>query len=210
MQQAMSEWCWAASISMLFSFYQHPVSQPRIVEDAYGGIANLPAMQGATIASKLNKTWTDDNGVVFHAQLTGAYDATAGILALSDQMIVRELDQNHPLIIGARTHAMVLTAVQYYVTPYGPSIAGAGVFDPWPGIGTRALQPDELVRADLGGSLIFLATARVLDGAGPPPPPPPPPVCSIADGHRLSVRTLLTALTMTAVVLVVRRRRRGR
>lgn len=29
MTQQQDEWCWAASISMLFSFYGHPVSQLR-------------------------------------------------------------------------------------------------------------------------------------------------------------------------------------
>src|ERR1700693_1072082 len=35
--QQQSEWCWAASISMIWAFYGHPVSQAEIVDSVYGG-----------------------------------------------------------------------------------------------------------------------------------------------------------------------------
>jgi hypothetical protein len=192
--QFQSQWCWAASVSMVFGFYGHPVAQDRIVAEAYGGqLVNLPAY-GVTIAGQLNRRWLDDAGQPFWSLLTGAYDADARVYYLTNDLIIRELDENRPLIVGARSHAMVLTALQYYVTPSGPSIVAAGVFDPWPGVGPRQLAPDELVQVEYGGTLRFLATARV-SSAGPvqPPPPPPPPRedpsmqargCSVGAGTR--------------------------
>jgi Papain-like cysteine protease AvrRpt2 len=161
--QHATEWCWAACISMVFSFYGHPVSQERIVQEVYGGVVNLPAGYGVVIAQQLNRVWKDDNGDRFRSTLTGAYDTDAHVYALTDPMLIRELDEDHPIIIGAGGHAMVLTAIQYLQNQFGVSVQGAGVFDPWPGRGARALTRPELVRAELGGALRFVATARVED-----------------------------------------------
>src|SRR5262249_15296997 len=76
--QQMSEWCWAASISNVFAYYKHPVSQHRIVQDVYKDITNMPALSARLIAQEINKTWADDNGVPFSAHLTAAYDFQAG------------------------------------------------------------------------------------------------------------------------------------
>lgn len=167
MSQLQSEWCWAASISMVLSYYQHPVSQARIVADVYGAPENIPAFSGFTIARELNRCWMDDLGVPFQSTVTAAYDTQAGINAITNQQIIAELDRGHPLVIGARTHAMVLTAIEYYQTPLGPNIVAAGVFDPWPGIGARGLEQDEMVPTELGGSMRFLASVNVMDRASP-------------------------------------------
>lgn len=172
MSQLQSQWCWAASISMLYAYYGHPVSQSRIVTEVYGSEQNLPAMAGITIANQLNRCWTDDNGDSFTSRVTGAYDPQFGVYTLTNAQIVSELDQDHPMIIGARTHAMVLTLVQYFQTPSGPNIVAAGVFDPWPGIGARALEMDELYPIESGGSLRFAATARIVDRVDECPVPP--------------------------------------
>lgn len=174
MSQASSQWCWAASISMVFAFYGHPVSQSRIVTEVYGAPANIPAQAGIVIANELNRAWVDDRGEAFTARLTGAYDAQAGVNTLTNTSIINELDQNHPMVIGARTHAMVLTAIQYYVTPQGPNVVAAGVFDPWPGIGARGLALDELYKQASGGSLLFAATVRITDTEEEPSTPQGP------------------------------------
>ena len=176
MQQAMSQWCWAASISMIYSYYGYAVSQPRLVQEVYGGIGNIPAMTGYTIAQQLNRAWIDDRGVPFTSQLTGAYDPQFGVRAIGNAQIVNELANERPLVIGARTHAMILTMVQYLDQPTGPNIVSAGVFDPWPGQGARLLQQDEIVPVEFNGSLRFLAAIRV--SASSPPPPPPPPTAT--------------------------------
>ena len=154
---------------MLFAYYGHPVGQSRIVSDVYGAPVNMPAQAGVVMAEQLNRNWVDDKSKSFASRLTGAYDAQAGVLALTNDQIILELDQERPIIIGARTHAMVLTSIQYYATPFGPNIVAGGVFDPWPGVGPRGLQQDELIPAHLGGSLKFVASARVSDASTPGP-----------------------------------------
>src|SRR5690242_7317257 len=47
--QRATEWCWAACISGVFAYYGHDISQPRIVEEAYGGIVNLPGSPQAIL-----------------------------------------------------------------------------------------------------------------------------------------------------------------
>jgi hypothetical protein len=209
MNQYQSQWCWAASISMLFAFHGHAVSQARIVSDVYGTAANIPAGSGITIANQLNRNWIDDAGAPFTALLTGAYDADARVNTLTNQKIVSELDQDQPMILGARTHAMVLTAVQYYVTPGGPNIIAAGVFDPWPGVGARGLQMDELYPIESGGSLRFLATARITEGSTGPGPGPGPTQprygCSLAHTDRATATPLVIFWLLTLARLAKRR-----
>jgi hypothetical protein len=161
--QRMPQWCWAASISMLFSYYNHPVSQEAIVTSLYGTIVNLPSGTGWNIASRVNRAWVDSRGKRFTAELTGAYDFDAGVMTISNAMLVSELDQNRPVIIGTRGHAVVGTAVEYLQTAAGPYITTIGVFDPFPGRGARALDPREALAKHMGGDLQFMATVRILD-----------------------------------------------
>jgi len=161
--QQSSQWCWAAAISMLFSYYEHPVGQPAIVQSLYGTLVNLPSGPGWNIASRVNSPWVDANGKRFRARLTGAYDFDAGVMTVNNAMLVNELDQNRPVIIGTRGHAVVGTAIQYLVTPAGPYITGIGVFDPWPGRGARGLDAREMLAMHMGGDLRFLATVRISD-----------------------------------------------
>ena len=159
-QQYQSEWCWAASISMVFAYYGHPISQQRIVSEAYGAPVNMPAVSGFLIAQALNRVWIDDRGRQFKASLKAAFDAQSGVEAINSAVIVEALANGHPLVVGARGHAMVTTAVYYISTPNGPGILNVGVFDPWPGVGARNLLPDEMVPVPFG-SLTFLALALI-------------------------------------------------
>lgn len=158
--QYQSEWCWAACISMVFDYYGHPVSQQRVVTEAYGAPYNIPAGSGFVIARSLSRSWIDDRGRPFRSSLRAAFDAQAGVSAINNAVVVSAVAAGHPLIVGARTHATVVTAVSYVPTPVGPRITGVGVFDPWPGIGTRQLQPDETTPVPVG-SLLFLALPLV-------------------------------------------------
>ncbi|NVK32287.1 MAG: hypothetical protein HWE20_14865 [Gammaproteobacteria bacterium] len=161
--QYQSQWCWAAAISMLYAYNGFQVDQQRIVNEAYGGIVNLPA-QGWQLAQNLNRDWVDNQGRRFRSQLTGLYDVYQGVVGISDAQIVNQLSNGKPLIIGAGGHAMVLTEVSYYLNAYGAfdGYAYAAVFDPWPGRGARYLTAQEFSRADLGlGTMQFLASANV-------------------------------------------------
>lgn len=170
--QLQSQWCWAASISMVFAHAGYSVEQARIVTEAYGAPENIPALAGIVMAQSLNRNWQDDFGQEFSSRVTGLYDSDAGIYGITNQKIVQELDAGRPLVLGARTHAMVLTAVQYYDTPFGPQVVSAGVFDPWPSVGPRGLDMDEMTARELGGSMRFLASVdiRAINGTTSPPP----------------------------------------
>lgn len=161
--QDRSQWCWAAAISMLFSYYDHPVDQSRIVTSLYGRTVNLPSGPGWNIASRVNADWIDDNDVKFRSRLTAAYDFDAGFNNLNNAWLVNELDQDRPFIVGTNGHAVVATAVQYFVTPMGPQVISIGVFDPWPGRGARGLTPGEMLAMHNGGLLRFIATVSVDD-----------------------------------------------
>lgn len=159
--QFQSQWCWAACIATLFAHHGHPVQQQRIVSEVYGSPANMPAMAGSVIAQQLNRRWRDDRGQVFQARLGPAYDFDAGYVGIQNAQIIRELIAGNPLVMGAGSHAVVLTALRYFENPWGVQIVGGMAFDPWPGRGVRPLAPAELVPMHLGGALRFLATARV-------------------------------------------------
>lgn len=159
--QQKSQWCWAACISMLFTYYGHPVSQRRIVEEVYGNPVNMPAKAGIVMARQLSRQWVDDRGKPFTSTLTAVYDYAYKVFAIDNRRLIRELDGDHPLVIGAGHHAVVLTALNYYRTPRGPWLTSGGVFDPWPGRGPRTLTPREMVFAHRGGLLHFAATIKV-------------------------------------------------
>jgi Papain-like cysteine protease AvrRpt2 len=159
--QWQSEWCWAACISMIFSYYGHPVRQDRIVATVYGAAYNRPAGAGWVIARELNRDWVDDNGRRFHSRLTGVFDADARVFALNNLGMINALDNNQPLVVASGTHAMVLTAMQYYP---GPTVVSVGVFDPWPTSGVaRGLSPQEMTPLYNGGLLRFVAAISVTD-----------------------------------------------
>ncbi|WP_395842103.1 papain-like cysteine protease family protein [Cystobacter fuscus] len=127
--QQMSQWCWAASISMVFSHYGLSIPQQDIVSQAYGSIMNMPGSPGA-IAQSLNRDWRDSRGAMWRVR-TSTLNATPPQAAA-------ELAKGRPLIIGTLGHAMVLTALTYDVVPSGAGqVIQATVRDPWPTNGGR-------------------------------------------------------------------------
>lgn len=141
--QRMDQWCWAASISMVFAYYGHPVSQERIVAEAYGRIVGMPA-QPWTMLQSLNREWEDDRGRTFRC------DSSSGMTDVVSA--ARDLADEKPLIIGTHGHAVVLTGLEYWAPwvrgPYGPTTGNvainlAQVQDPWPGRGQRNLSASE-------------------------------------------------------------------
>lgn len=157
--QLLDMWCWAACVSMIFTYRGHPVRQDEIVSRVYGGVVNFPAI-GLTVASALNIGWTDDNGRSFQSRVTGLYDSQTGIVALNNDQIVNSLVSGTPLVIGANSHARVLTEVNYQPSPFGTGIVGGQVFDPASGA-LECLSPFEMTPTNLGGSLAFLASVSV-------------------------------------------------
>lgn len=137
--QKRSQWCWAASISMVFGYHEHPLAQEQIVGRTYGGIVNMPAMNGRTITWALSRPWVDARGRSFQASVR-VWDRQAGQLGMSTADVIAELRADRPLIVGTRGHAMVVTAIEYDVSPWrGVSVVSVMVRDPWPGRGSRRL-----------------------------------------------------------------------
>jgi hypothetical protein len=135
-RQRTSEWCWVASISMVFGYYGHPVSQETIAKAVQGSAANLPA-SGALVSSALNREWTDANGKKFRSRATYS-DLQLGVMQVTNDDIVAELRANRPLIIGVMNpggqggHAMVLSAVTYRAIQNHMAVSEGTVRDPWP------------------------------------------------------------------------------
>jgi uncharacterized protein (TIGR03437 family) len=155
-------WCWAASLSMLFGYYGHPVQQDRIVERYF--VLPLP-VTGSPLVMKdaLNSTWTDDTGKMF--QVTSAVtDLYSGLaLQVTNADVVNALANEKPVYYGDDTHAMILVQVDYFDNPppLQPTIVAGWVIDPWPlSLGFRQLQPNEL-------SARFLAVSTVTDVSPP-------------------------------------------
>lgn len=139
--QRMSQWCWAASIAMVFRHYGYEVSQQRIVADTFGQLVDAPGSM-EHILRALSREWTDDRGRRFRV--------TADVWSASTETAIADLDQDRPLIVGTFGHAMVLTALTYSASEWGGAeVTGAVVRDPWPGRGRRALSGQEWFGADL-------------------------------------------------------------
>lgn len=133
--QHLSQWCWAACIEMVFTYYGRPVLQERIVRETWGRIVDLPGQPGQILAN-LNRHWTDEDGNDFFVS-GDAYSANAITAA-------RDLAQDMPLIIGTMGHAMVLTSLVYVRDGFGGGGVNAAIVrDPWPGRGRRMLSPQE-------------------------------------------------------------------
>lgn len=144
--QQASEWCWAACMQMVFSYWGHPVPQREIVRQTWGAITDMPA-QPQQIVADLNRDWTDIRG----DQFTVEADCFTATGAEAAQDLAREM----PLIVGSLGHAMVLSAVSYQRVPNGQGqVTGAVVRDPLRG--KRALSPME------AAAVMLLARIRVL------------------------------------------------
>jgi hypothetical protein len=163
--QQCPEWCWAASISMIFGFYGHPIDQKEIVKQTYGNVLCFPAGSSRTIGRALSRRWEDANGDFFKSTVVAAYDPANNINAINNAIIVNELANDHPLLYCNTSHAMVNYAVDYIPTQFGPNVQAVGVVDPWPySPRLHPLSPAEM-RASVfpGGQMTFLASVRVED-----------------------------------------------
>jgi hypothetical protein len=161
-RQQCPQWCWAASIAMIFDSFGHPIDQQTIVQATFGAMVCAPSGNTLTIAQDLSRTWTDTNGVTFGSVVTAAYDPMNGINSLSNSYIVDQLSNDRPLLYCNKHHAMVLVALDYLDTLNGPQPQKGGVLDPWPmAPGFHALNPSEMYMSHLGGDLTFLAAVDV-------------------------------------------------
>ena len=160
-QQQCEQWCWAASISTIFNFYNHPLTQQQIVVATYGNVFCLPANTTTTIGRDLSRLYIDNRGVRFSSRVISAYDYFNRINTFNNQLIVDALSNNNPLLYCNTHHAMVVYSVTYLPTPFGPDVRAVNVVDPWPFSPiTHALTASEMVVADFGGEMTFLAQVQ--------------------------------------------------
>jgi hypothetical protein len=133
--QRNSNWCWAASLQMIFNYYGVNITQEQIVARSYGSdpYGNLPNWAGSfqVITANLNNWSVDNNGRNY------AVEATMNWGAPTPLYLIQELTEQHPVLIGYQSgpnsgHAVVITACTYIQTLNGPMIQSIVVRDPWP------------------------------------------------------------------------------
>ena len=144
--QYASQWCWAASMEMVFDYYGYDVPQAQIVSEVYGRTVNLPAVD-STIIQALSRPWVDRAGRAFDCRCDVLLSAQHGFSRRDlKQKATTYLAEGRPLIIGTIGHAMLLTGVNYWTTTYDANagdVTAASVRDPWPGRGKRVLSAQE-------------------------------------------------------------------
>jgi len=133
--QKMPFWCWAASLSMIYTDAGHPISQESIVLQNYGSLVNVPGGDFIHFEQKLNRVYTDDNGNQFRSVAT---------LVETPEDAADALDHDLPILYTTSHHATVQTKLIYQVAPGGPVVVKGGeLWDPEPGVGRRHLSgPD--------------------------------------------------------------------
>ncbi len=137
-------WCWAASISMIFAHYGYKVAQSEIVKDSYGVADDLPAASGEAITRSLSSAWTTKEEKAFQASAL-ASDRQANRFDVTNEMVLSELAEGRPLLIGAQGHAIVLVGLRFQRSARGGvRIVGGTVIDPAPGQEIRDIAPSEM------------------------------------------------------------------
>jgi hypothetical protein len=166
-QQHASNWCWAASISMVLRRYGVQATQENVVRAHYGSAVNLGAGP-AVIAGLLNRSWRDGAG----RSLTAAAVNVSQPSLLAPEVLA-DLDDDRPLLVGAQQHATVLVQVVYDRSTHPRTAAAAGlrlvramVLDPADQTGVRdaragELQPEFLARVEVHADEAAMAMAAV-------------------------------------------------
>lgn len=154
--QEKPQWCWAASIAMVFAHYGYDVSQEGIVRQHFGDSIDR-AVSAGEITSLLESAWRDGKGRTFatNAVVAQSPDKRPGP---AHDIMVSELGRMHPMVIGVAGHAMVLVRIEYDRLPGDGAIrlTGGTVIDPSPGRGLRRLLAHEALPS-------YVAAVRVSD-----------------------------------------------
>lgn len=157
--QEKSQWCWAASIAMVFARYGHALSQEFIVRQHFGDPVDR-AVASQVITQLLARPWKDGQGRRFEASARVSRVAERGPAAAYAPIMISELTSQRPLLIGVAGHAMVLVGIDFerLTATGGVRITGGKVIDPMPGRGVRRLVEEEARPS-------FVAAVDVLDAS---------------------------------------------
>lgn len=142
--QERRNWCWAASMSMIFAHHGYQMAQERIAREQSDDAADRGA-SALAITRMLDQRWQDAHGRSFVASaLAGSKPGRR--FQFGNDTVIRELIAQRPLIIGTQGHAMVLVGLEYerFTFQDAVRITGGTVIDPWPLQGVRPLRPAEL------------------------------------------------------------------
>jgi hypothetical protein len=162
--QHMPQWCWAASLEMVFRHYGVDRTQEQIVVATYGALVNLPAFAPQQLYRTLNAvSFRRDGGV----------DVTVGQFGWGAPVpadLLEELRQDHPVVAwyrnpgGAGGHAVVVYGANYTTSPVGPIVNAIKLYDPWPGQGERVVPANALASAMSNYFVVRSVTAGASPG----------------------------------------------
>lgn len=143
--QERSQWCWAASMSMIFAHHGYRVPQEYIVENVHGKVEDVNAPSGEAMTSALRRRWRDQVRNEEFAVRTRTGDIAANRYEITNAHVAAELTGGRPLLIGTKGHAMVLVRASYERRANGDIvITGGTVIDPMPDKGVRQLARAEM------------------------------------------------------------------
>jgi Peptidase_C39 like family len=135
-EQEQSQWCWAASIQAVLAYYGIKREQRDIVRATYGTVVNLPARSPQQLYSVLNNFMLSDDDKIEIVRSNWGVGSL-----LTAQVLYRELEQDHPIIVWFRNGPMSGHSVVIYEAhfdSYGRPIT-VKIFDPWPGQGFKTI-----------------------------------------------------------------------
>ncbi len=154
--QEQPQWCWAASISMIFAHHGYTVRQEDIVKGGYGVAVDLPAPSGQAMTNALTRAWVDEHDRAFQGKAL-ASDALSKQYQVSNAKVLAELAAGRPLLLGAMSHAVVLVGLKFERSASGAiRIIGGTVIDPRPVDG--GIRP--LLRAEMRPT--YVAAVQVM------------------------------------------------
>jgi hypothetical protein len=125
--QKTSVWCWAACLSLIFTYEGHPISQEQIIIQNFDSLENAPAGDFLNFEDRLNGEYIDANGKKFTSGATQIF--------LSGEA-TRSLIDGFPILFKGIHHAFVQISVTYRHTFENGYVGMVGTFwDPEPGVG---------------------------------------------------------------------------
>jgi hypothetical protein len=140
--QQRSQWCWAASLEMVFARYGYAVPQAEIVERWYGDELDLPIWT-KDVPQLVGRDWFDVDGKGFSA-LAVPKPVSRPTLA-GFRQVLQTLADEHPLLLVTGRHVVVLVGLKFEsYADGGLRITGGMVLDPAPAQGLRELGPGEV------------------------------------------------------------------
>lgn len=127
-KQLQSRWCWAACIQIIMNYHGIAARQEDLVQHLYGTKWVNKGADEIQILEAIHRWALATHGYPVQVLAKGGLQ--------SAETIIRSLAYKWPLIVGLSKaddhHAVVLTSIEYRVTPDGFRPLTVSLFDPWP------------------------------------------------------------------------------